>query len=122
MNTLIVPQRELKKRLKKQKIVNSIVDILKELQPQELVEIKTNPELVLYVCNLVENSFNKCKKRGIDKKIIVLDIINKVTPLTEPEKKIIGDSIQFLHSKGDIKLITIVEKIIFHGKNLFLKK
>lgn len=104
MTDLIKPKRELAKRVKTAKIVNEIVNLLQDLPSSDINEMRSNPELIKYVCNLVENLIKK--KYKPDKRKIVLDILSKVIPnLTEADKRNIGDIIEFLHGNGDIKKI-----------------
>jgi hypothetical protein len=109
MTEIVAPKRELKKRLKIAKIVNAISKVLKELPQTDLNEMKTNPELIKYVCNLVENTIKK--KYTTDKKSIVLQILTSVISITEPDKKIVSDTIEFLHKNGDIRKINTIKLI-----------
>lgn len=98
----VVPKRELKKKLKICKIFNDLKDELKDFSIQELQEMRLNPELLKHICNVVENTL-KAKYKP-NKKEIVLSILVKLIPtLTEPDKKQVGDAIEFLHANGDIK-------------------
>jgi len=84
-----------------------VKDKIASLPPN--VSYKNNTELVLYVCKLVENVI--CKKDGLNKKDLVINILKPLLGLTEPESKLTGDIIEFLHSNGLIQKIKNVKKI-----------
>jgi hypothetical protein len=58
-STLVVPKNELAKRLTAAKIVSQIVKALQDLPSTDLTDLKINPELINYICNLVENLVTK---------------------------------------------------------------
>lgn len=88
--------------------LNIIVkDKIASLPPN--VSYKNNNELILYVCKLVENVV--CKKDGINKKDLVINILKPLLGLTDPECKLTGEIIEFLHSNGMIHKIKQVKKL-----------
>jgi len=120
MSNLVKPKRELAKRFKTAKIVNKIVVLLNELPSSDIAELKQNPELIKYICNLVENAISK--KYEPDKKKIVLEILSRLVPnVNDADRKNVGDIIEFLHGNGDIKKIRLL-KILGHYSIYFLKK
>ncbi len=95
------PKYQLKVKIKVSKIVNDLKEELKDLPVAELAEMKVNPELIRYVCNIVEGQIKK--KYKCNKKDIVTSILLKLNPaLTEADKKTINDVVEYLHSNGDI--------------------
>ena len=93
---LVKPKNELAKRIKICKIVAKIIEELPKLPENDLKEMKNNPELIKYVCNLVENLISK--KYKPNKKEIVLDILKRVIPaFSQNDEKLISDIIEFLH-------------------------
>lgn len=95
-----------------------IKDKIGSLPPN--VSYKNNNELILYVCKLVENIV--CKKDNINKKDLVINILRPLLALTEPEAKLTGDIIEFLHSNGMIHKIKQVKKIKSSVVSWFKKK
>lgn len=75
-------------------------------------QLKLNPELVLLVCNLVEEGAEK--KFNIDKKELVMKVLDNIFRYSEAEKKHIDDQIEFLHSTGKIKRVKLVVKIVYY--------
>jgi exopolyphosphatase/pppGpp-phosphohydrolase len=108
MDTLVKPKNELAKRIKICKIVAKIIEELSKLPQEDLKDMKNNPELIKYVCNLVENLISK--KYKPNKKEIVLDILKRVIPgFSTNDEKLISDIIEFLHQNKDIKKIRWVK-------------
>ena len=83
-----------------------VKDKLQSLPPN--VNYKTNTEFILYICKLVENVI--LKSDGVNKKDLVLNIMRTVLGCNEPECKLVGEIIEFLHSNGMIQKIKVVKK------------
>lgn len=66
---------------------------------------RMNNEFLLLVCNLVEHLVNK-KKYKIDKKALVVDVLNSIFNLTAPEKVTIENNIEFLWNNKNIKRVS----------------
>ena len=84
------------------------------------VSYKNNTELILYVCKLVENVV--CKKDGLNKKDVVINILRSLLGLNDNECKLTGEIIDFLHSNGLIQRIKQVKKIKSSIVSWFKKK
>ena len=69
--------------------------------------LKLDIELTSYVCNIIENEIVSSKsKNKTDKKKIFFRIIQEIfTSLTEQEKKILSDQIEFLLENNKIKKV-----------------
>jgi hypothetical protein len=64
--------------------------------------LKNDIELTLYVCNCVENMIAKGSK--LDKKSLVVDVLGCVFQLTDEEKTAVKNTIDFLFSNKKIKI------------------
>lgn len=95
-----------------------VKDKIASLPPN--VSYKNNSELILYVCKLVENVI--CKKDGLNKKDLVINILRPFLGLTDPEAKLTGEIIEFLHSNGMIQKIKKVKKLKSSIVSWFKKK
>ena len=95
-----------------------VKDKIASLPPN--VSYKNNSELILYVCKLVENLI--CKKDGLNKKDLVINILRPLLGLTDAESKLTGEIIEFLHSNGLIQKIKNVKKIKNSIVSWFKKK
>jgi len=73
---------------------------------------KVDPSLLRYLCNIVENSYNKSKAvdNKVDKKKLVIDIYLRLKPQanTSADLLVLDKLIEDLHTNGDIKLISNV--------------
>jgi hypothetical protein len=71
---------------------------------------KIDPSLLRYLCNIVENSYNKSNAVDdkIDKKKLVIDIYLKLKPHCDnnEDKQVIEKLIEDFHTNGDIKQIS----------------
>ncbi len=107
-NTIhIKPTGSAKKQIKINKIAKEMKEIYGDLTPQEMQEMRLDPEIINHICNKVEHEITK--KYKTDKKIVVLDIIRKlVTNLSDEDKKIISAIIENLHRTGQILENTIL--------------
>lgn len=85
-------------------------------------ELRNDVEIILYVCTLIENELQQTKTKSINKKEIVIDIINKIFSLKPEEFKNIDKNIEFLHSNNLIKKISNYEKIPLQMANWFFRK
>jgi len=119
---LIKPKNIIKNLKRSGDIIQFILDSLKDLP--ELEKQKHNPDLILYICKVVENSFTKktIADAKINKKDTVILTIKKLIPsITEQDKIIIDGIIEHLHSSGRIKKISSL-KIAVNYITSFLKK
>ena len=72
-------------------------------------DLKFDPDIILYVCLIIENNIKQNKTKSIDKKNIVIGILQKCHTFT-PELIILNKMIEFLHSNHLIKQFTKIEK------------
>lgn len=103
------------KRLEKIAELSKAIEAKVKLMP-DVADLKFDPDIILYVCNVIENNIKQNETKSIDKKKIVLDILQKCHTFTPAEIVILNKMIEFLHSNHLIKAITMVEK---NGSKLF---
>ena len=84
--------------------------------------MKFDPDIILYVCDVIENNIRQNETKTIDKKSIVIGILQKCHTFTAPELIILNKMIEFLHSNHLIKTITMVEKNSSKLFNWVIKK
>jgi len=84
-----------------------ILDKLKDI-PQ-LQTLKFCPELLLFICNLIENAVQDRKIKKIDKKEFVISIVSEIFSLSEEEKPIYDNMIEFLHNNKKIKKVDLLK-------------
>lgn len=86
--------------------INEIKDkILKRMDELRLndCKYKTSTDVILLICNLVEHLV---RDKKINKKELVIEIMDGVYSLTPDERKQISGVIEFLHSNGNIKKLS----------------
>ena len=74
------------------------------------LQLKLNPELTALISSLVEHSTTKDQK--IDKKKLVIQVLQTIFSLTAPEVIIVGQQIEFL----------LDNKLVKRAKKKYLKK
>jgi histidinol phosphatase-like enzyme len=111
---LKIPQADL------QILKNEIITAIQKLPNHGA--LKFNSKLILDVCNTIE----ACKvvrksKRKLNKKEIVIDVLNAVFELDPASKVVIGDIIDDLHDNKKIKLESTM-KFLGKGAWNWIKK
>ena len=90
-------------------IINAVKKIC---EIPNVATLKLDIELTCYICNIIENEIISSKKKKsttTDKKVIFFRIIQEIfTSLTEQEKKLLGDQIEYLLENGKIKKVDAV--------------
>lgn len=119
----IKTKNSLKKREKRTKIKQAIKD--KVLSIHQHHELRNNgtiePELILMVCNCVENCIKK--GAGVDKKGFVIEILEEIyNSLSYSEKEYIGNQCQFYFDNALIEVIPLTTKILSIGWNYIKSK
>ena len=102
-------------------VLKSVIQqqIIQQLQLlPDLPSLKNDQELTKTVCNLVETAIKNNKKKKINKKSLVIDILATVFRSNDGDKDIIGKQIEFLFNNGDIKGKTIKKVVIGVVKQL----
>ena len=89
---------------------NTVKQIVEEIQKiPKYNDLKGNPEIVLMVCNCVENIITK--KDGCNKKDIVKEIMKTVFNLNDVEIKTIDSTIECFWSNNMIVKIKRIQKV-----------
>ena len=119
----IKSKNSLKKREKRQKIKQAIKE--KVLSIHDHQQLRTNgvidPELILMVCNCVENTIKK--KAGVDKKSFVVEILGEIFQnLSQAEREHICHQCQFYFDNALIEVIPVMTKISSIGWNWMKSK
>ena len=110
--SFVKPKNKLKSKIFKSDLCNEIVKRILEFENH--LSLKNDPELLKFICDLVENGVKKTDdKNKVDKKELVLEIYSKIFLINENEKKHIGEQIEFL---CDNDLIVKVHSVKKNGK------
>ena len=86
--------------------------IIEQLKGSDLSQQKCNPDLILFVCKVIENWFHKYRKSIADEKIskkeIAIRVLKKLIPsISQADESIIIQIIEHLHSSGRIKITSL---------------
>ena len=93
-------------------LMEGIITRLKN-QIKQIEKLKLDPELTLLVCNLIENSIPNKNKYNIDKKDLALQVFSQIFGLSDEDKNIITQQIDFLYNNDKIKKV----KFLMNAKN-----
>jgi Rps23 Pro-64 3,4-dihydroxylase Tpa1-like proline 4-hydroxylase len=96
---------------------------LKEMITTKIREIPTyqalkyDVELTLFICNLIENATKDKNVKKFNKKDFVINVMSELFTLSENDKKILGDQIEFLKANGKIKRVGYIKilRTYFYG-------
>lgn len=106
----------LKVAVKECSITNEIVeDVKSQFAPADLKNFQYNNQLVLDVCNYVENNVKKriSDNKQYNKKNIVLKVFSDLFP--EIDLNIVDETIETFHENGNIKksytIVTLLKKL-----------
>ena len=81
-------------------LLNEVTEVIKTIPNYE--NLKIDPEMLLLICRIVECKMGK-NEQNIDKKDLVISILDKLFSLNDREKEIFKSNIQFLYDNGKIK-------------------
>ena len=103
----VQPKNKLKHLKNRAELFDAIVEKIVNLK--EYSSLKFDNELLIFVCNCIENGLNN-KKKKIDKKELCLEIYHKVFTMNEKEKEQISNSIEFLCDNNMIDITPVYKK------------
>ncbi len=85
---------------------NAVNHILVKLKDKinQIEKLKLDPEFILHVCNLIENS----NVHNINKKELALKVLSQVFGFNDNDTTEISQQIDFLYNCGKIKKTTFV--------------
>jgi hypothetical protein len=111
----ITPSLDLE--IRQNEIKSKIVSRLTELKLND-AKYKSNPDVILLVCNLLENLI---KNKKINKKQLLLDIFVQLYNIQAPDRAIIETNIEFLHSNKSIRKLSKFYLFCCSIREYFLK-
>ena len=119
MAELVDYKNELNTHVVKNNLIDKIVEKINKIPKHH--ELRLNPELILLVCNIVENTINKSDK--VSKKDVVIDVFKQINHITcENDINLLGSLIEFLHSNDKIKKVKLLRKATFYTIGWLKKK
>jgi hypothetical protein len=100
-------------------LITKISDLVKQIPNH--IDLKNEPELLLMVCNLVENMIYSNKYK-IDKKDLCLCIMDDLYNLTDAERVSFSNQIQFMYDNGQIKKQPIYKLALHYAFDWITRK
>ena len=101
----IKPRNSLNVACVKSDLCNAI--ILRVQSIEGYSELKFDNELLIFICNCIENTVDSKK---FDKKTLVLEILGKLFELTEQESGVISKSVDFLCNNSLVTKVPSIQK------------
>ena len=120
MSELVVFKNTLAAHVKQNKIIDDVCKIISEIP--ELNRMKLDPELTVYVCNILENLIEKSDKKEINKLNLASMILTKACNLEENDLDAVIKQINFLDNNGRIKKASTVKKLSKSAWGWFKRK
>lgn len=120
MSELVVFKNTLAAHVKQNKIIDDVCKILSEIP--DLNRMRLDPELSLYVCNIIENLIDKKDKKEISKLDLASTILTKACNLEENELNVVVKQIKFFDNNGRIKKASTTKKITKSAWEWFKRK
>lgn len=117
---LVSVNNDLALDVKRNEIKNKIIARINELGVT-VATYRLNNEFLLLICNLVEHLVNK-KKYKIDKKVLVVEILNQLFTLNAVEKVNVESNIEFLFNNKNIKKVSAFKLFCCGVKEYFFGK
>jgi len=120
MTELVPFKNTLAAHVKQNKIIDEVVEIISKIP--DLNHLRLDPELTVYVCNILENLIDKKEKKDISKLNLATLILTKACNLEENELDPIIKQIKFLDNNGRIKKASATKKITKSAWEWFKRK
>ena len=103
MTDLVEFKNTLATHIKQNKIIDEVTEIITKIP--NFMNLKMDPEVTVYVCNIIENLIKKEDKKEISKLNLATTILIKAWNLEEHELDNVIKQIKFLDNNGAIKKI-----------------
>ena len=120
MTELVPFKNTLAAHVKQNKIIDEVVEIISKIP--DLNHLRLDPELTVYVCNILENLIDKKEKKDISKLNLATLILTKACNLEENELDPIIKQIKFLDNNGRIKKASATKKLTKSAWEWFKRK
>ena len=119
LKSLVPLKHKLLSTSKFQQHSDQILSLLSEIP--NLENVKVDNELILYVCNIIEQLVSK--KDNIDKKALALSAIQRAIPSLSPDEvNIISEAVEFLCSAKLIIKKSSIKSVALSASSFILKR
>jgi len=95
--------------IKQNKLVDDVIKKIKEIP--NLDELRMDPELTKYICNVIKNTITKEEEKQICKSNLCATILISLFNLDDKEVNAVSKQIKYLENNHEIKNIKTSKKI-----------
>ena len=120
MSDLVEFKNTLASHIKQNKIIDEVTEIITKIP--NFMNLKMDPEVTVYVCNIIENLIKKEDKKEISKLNLATLILTKLWNLEENELDIVIKQIKFLDNNQQIKKVSKSKKYGKYIKDWIIRK
>ena len=120
MSDLVEFKHTLASHIEQNKIIDEITQIVSQIP--NFIHLKMDPEVTVYVCNVIEQKIKGEHKKNVSKLNLATLILTKVWNLEENELDAVIKQIQFLNNNGGIKKVSKSKKYGKYLKQWIIKK
>jgi len=120
MSDLVEFKHTLASHIEQNKIIDEITQIVSQIP--NFINLKMDPEVTVYVCNVIEQKIKGEHKKNVSKLNLATLILTKVWNLEEQELDIVTKQIKFLDNNGAIQKVSKSKKYGKYFKQWIIKK
>ena len=120
MSDLVEFKHTLASHIEQNKIIDEITQIISQIP--NFINLKMDPEVTVYVCNVIEQKIKGEHKKNVSKLNLATLILTKVWNLEENELDIVIKQIKFLDNNQQIKKVSKSKKYGKYLKQWIIKK
>ena len=95
--------------IKQNKLVDDVIKKIKEIP--NLDELRMDPELTKYICNVIQNTITKQEEKQICKSNLCATILISLFNLDDKEINAVSKQIKYLENNHEIKTVKTSKKM-----------
>ena len=95
--------------IKQNKLVDDVIKKIKEIP--NLDELRMDPELTKYICNVIQNTITKQEEKQICKSNLCATILISLFNLDDKEINAVSKQIKYLENNNEIKTVKTSKKM-----------
>ena len=95
--------------IKQNKLVDDVITKIKEIP--NLNDLRLDPELTKYICNVIKNTITKQEEKIICQSNLCATILIKLLDLDDREINAVDKQIKYLENNNEIKTVKVSKKL-----------
>lgn len=120
MSDLVEFKHTLASHIEQNKIIDEITQIVSQIP--NFINLKMDPEVTVYVCNVIEQKIKGEHKKNVSKLDLATLILTKVWNLEENELDAVIKQIKFICNNNQVKKVSKSKKYKKYIKDWLVKK